>query len=198
MSLILDALRKIELERKAKRLSAQEVRTDVLQYRGVAPPAAPTPVIPISVGLLLIFAAVACFFYFTKPQPAIIDTAMSQKVLQEESTPINPVQPLQPVPATQPLQETVPAKAPTPAPPLKQSAETVTVQQSSAVGGITVSGIAWQDERSLRRAVINGNLVGEGAEIDGAKLIEIKETRVIFRRGGNIFEVVHSSGSGRL
>jgi general secretion pathway protein B len=198
MSLILDALRKIELERKAKRLSSQLIRNDVLQYRGIAPPAVKAPVIPILVGLLLISAAAGCFFYFTKPQPAKIDTAMSQKVLQEESTPIKPVQPLQPAPATQPLQETVPAEAKHPAPPIKKSAETVTMQQRSGIEGFTVSGIAWQDEHSLRRAVINGKLVGEGAEIDGAKIIEIKESRVIFRRGGNDFEVAHSSGSGRL
>lgn len=198
MSLILDALRKIELERKAKRLSSQEVRNDVLQYRGITPPAEKSPVIPISVGFLLISVAAVCFFYFTKPQPVKIDAAMSQKVLQEDSTPITQAQPLQPVPVTQPLQGTVPAEVKHPAPLLKQSAETVTMQQKSGIEGITVSGIAWQDERSLRRAVINGNLVGEGAEIDGAKIIEIKESRVIFRRGGNIFEVVHSSGSGRL
>jgi len=197
MSLILDALRKIELERKAKRLSSQEVRNEVLQYRGIAPPAEKSSVIPISAGLLLISAAAACFFYFTKPQPAKIDAAVPQKVLQVESTSISPAQPLQPVTATQPLKENVPAEPKHPAPPLKQSAETVTMQQRSGIEGITVSGIAWQDERSLRRAVINGNLVGEGAEINGSKIIEIKEGRVIFRRGENIFEVVHSSGSGR-
>ena len=198
MSLILDALRKIELERKAKRLSSKEVRNDVLQYRGIAPPAEKSSVIPIVVGLLLISAAAVCFFYFTKPQPAKIDAAESQKVWKEESALITPVQPLQKVPATQPLHETVPAVATQPASPLKKSAETVTMQQSSGIEGITVSGIAWQDERSLRRAVINGSLVGEGADIEGAKIIEIKENRVIFRRSGNIFEVVHSSGAGRL
>jgi len=194
MSLILDALRKIELERKAKRLSSQEVRNDVLQYRGTATPAEKSPVIPVSVGLLLISAAVACFFYFTKLQPAKIDPAMPQKVLQEESTPITPAQPLQPVSANTPFE----GEAKIPSLPLKQSTESVTLQQESAAEGITVSGIAWQDERSLRRAVINGNLVGEGAEINGAKLMEIKENRIIFRRGGNLFEVVHSSGSGRF
>jgi len=69
--------------------------------------------------------------------------------------------------------------------------------QKSGEEGITVSGIAWQDERYLRRAVINGALVGEGAEIQGAKVVEIRENRVRFNRGGEIFEVVHSSGSGR-
>mgnify|MGYP001191735713 CR=1 FL=1 len=198
MSIILDALRKIELERKAKRLSSQEVRNDVLQYRGIAPPAEKAFFIPILIGILLVSATAVCFFYFVKQQPAKIDTTVSQKVLQEESTLIIPAQPLQKVPTTPPLHETSPAVATHPAPPLKKSAETVTMQQRSGIEEITVSGIAWQDEHFLRRAVINGSLVGEGAEIDGAKIIEIKESRVIFKRGGNIFEVVHSSGSGRL
>lgn len=92
----------------------------------------------------------------------------------------------------------MPAEVKPATPPVKKSAETVTKQQRNGDDRITVSGIAWQDERSLRRAVINGILVGEGAEIEGAKIIEIKESRVRFNRGGEIFEVVHSSGAGKL
>ena len=68
-----------------------------------------------------------------------------------------------------------------PSPPLTHSAD------------LSVSGIAWQEERSLRRAVVNGLLLGEGAEIAGARVVEIGERRVRFSRGGQTFSVSLSS-----
>ena len=59
---------------------------------------------------------------------------------------------------------------------------------------ITVSGIAFQDERNLRRAVLNGSLVGEGAEVAGARVVEIRENKVRMSRGGQLFDVHFSSG----
>ncbi|GFO54448.1 hypothetical protein GMSM_14550 [Geomonas sp. Red276] len=58
---------------------------------------------------------------------------------------------------------------------------------------ITISGIAFQDERSLRRAVLNGTLVKEGEEVAGARVVEIKETKVRLSRNGRQFDVVLSS-----
>jgi general secretion pathway protein B len=63
----------------------------------------------------------------------------------------------------------------------------------AATSGITISGIAYQDDRSMRRAVINGALVGEGAEVAGAKVVEIRENRVRFSRAGENFEILQSS-----
>jgi general secretion pathway protein B len=62
---------------------------------------------------------------------------------------------------------------------------------------IAVSGIAWQDERNLRRAVLNGTLVGEGAQVAGARVVEIRENRVRLSRGGQVFEIPLTSGFGR-
>jgi general secretion pathway protein B len=64
------------------------------------------------------------------------------------------------------------------------------------VSTLVVSGIAWQEERGLRRAVVNGSLVGEGAEILGARVVEIRENRVRFSRGGSSFDVGYK-GAGR-
>jgi len=66
-----------------------------------------------------------------------------------------------------------------------------------APADISITGIAWQDERSLRRAVINGTLVGEGAEVAGARVLEIREDRVRLSRGGQVFEAAFSAGFGR-
>jgi general secretion pathway protein B len=58
-----------------------------------------------------------------------------------------------------------------------------------APADIKVSGIAWQDERSARRAVVNGFLMREGTLVSGAKISEILQDRVKFTLGGNVFEV---------
>lgn len=58
-----------------------------------------------------------------------------------------------------------------------------------APGDITVSGVAWQEERRGRRAVINGFLMREGSLVSGARVTEIRKDRVRFSRGGRVFEV---------
>jgi len=197
MSLILDALRKIELERKAKRQSCQEIRSEVLHYHGAAPLPGKSRIIPAIAALLLISAAVASFFYFRKPDPVKTAVMQPQEIQQQALTQATSAPKLQSSPATLPLEKSLPTAVKISQPPVHHSAETVNVQQRSGNEGINVSGIAWQDERSLRRAVINGYLVGEGAEIEGAKIIEIKENRVKFSRYGEIFEVGHSSGTAK-
>jgi general secretion pathway protein B len=197
MSLILDALRKIELERKAKRQSSQTLRSEVLHYQGAAPSSEQSRLIPVIVALLLISVAVAGFFYFKKTEPAKIDAAQTKEMLPQELTPTPPPQLVQSSPVSAPQEKSLPAEVKTSPSPVKLTAEPVKAHQKSGDAVINVSGIAWQDERSLRRAVINGHLVGEGAEIEGAKIIEIKENRVKFSRSGEIFEVGHSSGTGK-
>ena len=63
------------------------------------------------------------------------------------------------------------------------------LNQVQAPADIKVSGIAWQDERSARRAVVNGFLLREGAFISGAKITEILQDRVKFSLSGSVFEV---------
>lgn len=54
--------------------------------------------------------------------------------------------------------------------------------------GVKLAGIAWQQNRNLRRAVINDNLIGEGAVVNGATVVEIKQTAVRFEKGGMLYE----------
>lgn len=194
MSLILDALRKMELERKAKRQSSQEIRAEVLNYRGMAPASEKSRIIPIAAALLLVSAVAFCFLYFKKPESLKTDSVTKAETLRQEPQTIMPAQltPIEPQ-----VRKNLPAEINSSATAAKPSTKTVPAKQGNGEEGITVSGIAWQDERSLRRAVINGTLVGEGAEILGAKIVEIRENRVRFSRGGDIFEVAHSSGTGR-
>jgi len=80
----------------------------------------------------------------------------------------------------------------------KNSAKAVQRQESevpvSAPADIKVSGIAWQDERAARRAVVNGFLLKEGAVVAGAKIVEILPEKVRFSMNGKTFELsMHSS-----
>ncbi len=61
--------------------------------------------------------------------------------------------------------------------------------QVRAPADIKLSGIAWQDERSARRAVINGFLLKEGAAVSGAKIIDIQIDRVRFSSPAGQFEI---------
>ncbi|QOX79334.1 hypothetical protein FY034_10450 [Trichlorobacter lovleyi] len=54
--------------------------------------------------------------------------------------------------------------------------------------GVKLTGIAWQDSRKMRRAVINDVLVGEGAVVAGAKVLEIRPALVRFEKNGTVFE----------
>jgi general secretion pathway protein B len=63
------------------------------------------------------------------------------------------------------------------------------VQTVQAPADIKLTGIAWQDERSGRRAVINGFLLKEGAVISGAKITDIQSNRVRFTSAAGSFEI---------
>jgi general secretion pathway protein B len=74
--------------------------------------------------------------------------------------------------------------------PATQAVQTVQpVQVVAAPADLKLSGIAWQDERAGRRAVINGFLLKEGAVVSGAKIIDIQADRVRFSSAGGQFEM---------
>ncbi|HXE97817.1 MAG TPA: hypothetical protein VN642_15535 [Dongiaceae bacterium] len=76
------------------------------------------------------------------------------------------------------------SKAQPPATLPKQASQTV-----QAPADIKLSGIAWQDDRSARRAVVNGFLLKEGAVVSGAKIIDIQADRVRFSSAAGPFEI---------
>jgi general secretion pathway protein B len=68
-------------------------------------------------------------------------------------------------------------------------------QTIAAPADITLSGIAWQEERRARRVVVNGFLMQEGGAVSGARITDIFQDRVRFSLSGKIFEIpLTSSG----
>jgi general secretion pathway protein B len=230
MSLILDALRKMEQERRSKRGNSQDLRPEVLRYRLAAQPKEKSRYpLAVAAGLVLLCAGLGAGFLLkgrgaaqvADQAPAGIPAASPAVAVQPPVAAVPaPAVPAaaalpQPAPATPaaPAQPVVGAATPVPppaelirktsrtAPPAAQEAVAQPrvprgENATAAAGGqdIVISGIAYQDERRMRRAVLNGSLVGEGAEVAGARVVEIKETKVRLSKGGHVFEIPFSSG----
>ena len=196
MSLILDALRKLELERKAKRQGGIDLRPDVLSYRGTPQKSSLGRRLFLAGAVLLLIAGVSAVIFLRGGKPdSLTGTVPPEpvRVTAQEQQPLSPA----PAPLPQPPATTGTDRV-RPAAPIRPALhEQAAPTGETGAENITVSGIAWQDERSLRRAVVNGSLVAEGAEIMGALILEIKENRVRFSRNGQVFEVLYPSAAGR-
>lgn len=235
MSLILDALRKMEQERRSKRGNGQDLRPEVLRYRLAAQPKEKSRYpLAIAAGLVLLCAGLGAGFMLKgrgaaqvadgapagvpavspavavpTPVAAVPVPASPAAVAVPQPVPAPPAAapatPGQPVvgaatpvsPPAEPIRKTLRAASPAPAQEAVAQPRVSRGESASAAAGgpdIVISGIAYQDERRMRRAVLNGSLVGEGGEVAGARVVEIKETKVRFSRGGHIFEIPFSSG----
>jgi general secretion pathway protein B len=71
----------------------------------------------------------------------------------------------------------------------QKSQELPTDQTIAAPADIKLSGIAWQEERRSRRAVVNGFLMQEGGIVSGTKITDIFQDRVRFSLSGKSFEI---------
>jgi len=225
MSLILEALRKMEQERKSRRGAAQDLRPEVLRYRsaGGTAPQQPNRYPLVVIGLVLLSAGIGAGVMLRENKGEVVSQA------SQASAPLAPASAANPPPSEAPaVMSPAPAALPAPVPvmPSEPVAVPAAVERPKAkavrapvvaaaspapaeapvpqakpleAGGelpaseIALSGIAYQDERRMRRAVLNGVLVGEGAEVAGARVVEIRENKVRLSRGGRIFEVPLSS-----
>jgi general secretion pathway protein B len=229
MSLILDALRKMEQERRSRRGAANDLRPEVLRYHQASQPKEPAryPVLLVGAALLCLGIGAGVFLKGNRnetpkeepvaaavtpaPQPVAAVLPAAPLPAAPAVAPAAPIavpgpQPAAAVPALPPSVQGEAATMPARSKPSRASSyrpaaaegaggsprETAAVQ--SGAPDIVISGIAYQDERRMRRAVLNGVLVGEGAEIAGARVVEIKETKVRLSRGGQTFELPFSSG----
>ncbi len=208
MSYILDALKKVEQEkiRKTNTGGVTSISGDLFQTR--APRTSRGGAWKFFIATVLVALVTFATTWFVlkdeKKQGAVASRMAARPPVPAVAVPSVPVQPApaqvaiapaplnaQPKPVssdeTAPtartenkLAQTVPA-----APITKKSA----VQTVPAPADIKVSGVAWQEERSARRAVVNGFLMQEGKTVAGAKILEIHQDRVRFTSPTGIFDV---------
>ena len=186
MSLILDALKKMEQDRAVRRGGPVNIRPELFKER-----LAPRKPWRLAAGTAaLLIAAILTF--------GIVHTIPSDN---KPPRPSAEVLPASPIPAALPAE--MPAAAPAasaqrPGAPVKDLTET----SVSAIGGafpeLKVGGIAWQEDRRDRRAVVNGVLAGEGGIIAGARIVEIFPDRVRFSLAGQTLDLsISSTAAGR-
>ena len=129
----------------------------------------------------------------TQPAPQLPVPPVSQPVAIEQAAP-SPAAPA--VPEKNMADEDdgpAPQRVRMPGKPLKTEAVASPPRQvyptTAAPADIKLSGIAWQDDRRLRRAVINGFLLKEGAIVSGARITDIQTDRVRFSSASGLFEI---------
>lgn len=218
MSFILDALKKLEQEKAARKGGAinisDEIVRDKRQVIRKARRTVPVSVVLVALGLLLLGASGAYLWHKhgVADQAKVVAPSSERPLSVAAKMPAasqgtNFTEPA--VPQVLPAATVVTDPAPLPLEtkrqtrsdrlegqrPSKQDFPARATQPAVEASGtgestrLTVSGIAWQDAPSARRAVINGDLVREGAQVGGATVEEILPTRVRFSSGGRQFTV---------
>jgi general secretion pathway protein B len=219
MSYILDALKKIEHEKNKKRPDGRvSIAGDLFQERNrPASTAGAWKIVALVVVSVLAACAVTWFVLqkngsrsaaVVRPPAAPPSGPISPPVAAPAlPTPVIPPQ----TPAAAPV-----APPPVQTPPARKNGETAADEDSSEVrsarraknpakpqpavpkqvaqtvpapADIKLSGIAWQDDRTGRRAVINGFLLKEGAFVAGAKITDIQADKVRFSTSAGVFEI---------
>jgi general secretion pathway protein B len=87
-----------------------------------------------------------------------------------------------------PAVESSPPASVSPQPQSSLPATDRSKDKPSPVQTFTINGIAWQKDSASRLAVVNGVPVREGGIVEGAKIEQILQDRVIFSLGGKSFE----------
>jgi general secretion pathway protein B len=221
MSFILDALKKLEQEKAARRSGNVNISDEILRgnhrVSRTAKRTVPMSALVVGLGFVLLVLAVAATVLLRQrnvvrePESASVEThAATQQTIVAERAPEAPAPRMQepppvreaapPTPRSEPLSPSPPrasrpeATAKTSPPATSSDRGSDSYQGDASAGGnLTVSGIAWQDDRSSRRAVVNGALLSEGKMVGGAKIKEIMPNGVRFSSNGRTFEITLSS-----
>lgn len=216
MSHILDALQKLQ-EEKTAHLKQSVITGGILLDAGAPRPQKTKHYLLAGMVTVALMIGVVAFWLIQRPntqaRPKTPLTEQQQLALQPPTVVTPPPAAVPPpsqtapaaVPAVQPAASAAPAQASPDEDKEDRSNRrtrqtnvpaTAAAQVSTApvtVGtpeGVKLSGIAWHDNRKLRRAVINDLLVAEGAEVAGARIVEIRTHLVKIEKNGTLFEVV--------
>lgn len=221
MSYILDALKKVELE-KTKKISSggiTRVSGDLFLETKPRTPRRSVWKISAMIAAVSLVAAAALWVVLKgyKKGGAAPRSSVQAVVSAPQLQPAAPPAPPPPAPPASPPPQAAPpeplaASAPKAAPaaaavnatepagktgkkpaitsPALPASPKPAVQTVPAPAEIKVSGIAWQDEPALRRTVVNGLLLKEGATIAGAKILEIQKNKVRFSSPAGIFDAI--------
>lgn len=215
MSLILDALKKLDREKSSRRDGTANLAVEILR---ADPPRPARKMLRYVAAVSITAAATACVTYAVIAGLGILSessppAAVNQQPAQQSASAVSPRDPvsnstdeMRRAPAkiqgnAESKESAVPTsgkkagrdiitKEPDTAPEMiKKSAEATPRVSAAPLPSLKLSGIVWQEEPSERRAMINGRIATEGSIIEGVKVVEIHPTRVRFSHNGRSFEI---------
>ena len=215
MSLILDALKKLDREKSSRREGTANIAVEILR------PDKPRPAkkmlryfaavtITAVATACITYAVIAGFGILSKSSPpAAVNPPAGQQVASA-APPRDPISNStdEMIPAPAKIQGSRESKESTIPPSGKRTGRDISHKEPSFVSEMTkksaepatrvsvapqpslkLSGIIWQEEPGERRAMISGRIATEGSIIEGVKVVEIHPTRVRFSHNGKYFEI---------
>ncbi|MEN6623756.1 MAG: hypothetical protein ABFD50_19680 [Smithella sp.] len=215
MSLILDALKKLEQETAARKERTDKVSVQILRSDHAMPDNKRMVFLAVCsaiAGALLAVALVNTFSGLIIPSSPTLpaSTPVSPHVSYSQSQPsqMNTVQSQSVVDKSKNFHKSneCPASSEK-TKKLKSKQKTVYLPKAVTIGdnknssllknysqdsisSFTISGIIWYEDRRARRAVVNDMVVGENSVVNGAKIAEIKPDRVRFSKEKKMFDVI--------
>jgi len=200
MSLILDALKKLEKDRITRRKRSVHIASDILM---TGEPAARRRTLILIAGLAGIAVAALVLTL------VIVNPFSARTPIQEKET-VSPAsdQSTKSVPAPEAIAEKKKTRTET-APHsgtedrIADAARASKQKRAAAPGSraktavfdepqlpiLTVSGIVWVEDRGARKAMVNGEVVGEGGKVGRTRVVEIHPDHVIFSHEGQKISV---------
>lgn len=216
MSVILDALRKLDREKSSRRNGTAPIAVEILRP-DLSRPGKKIPVYLAAVSLTAMAAAAITYVlvsapgFLSKSSPPV---PVSLPPSSQQATPVPPSR--EPVRDAQgevsrvsPKIETPTGRKPTEtssgekktnrnviseeanvAPAnTKKTVEHTPTGSATTPPSLKISAIVWYEDPSKRFAMINGTITTEGSLIEGVKVVEINPTAVRFLHNGQYFEI---------
>jgi general secretion pathway protein B len=216
MSLILDALKKLDREKSSRRNGTANIAVEIL--RSDLPRSGKRILIyctaifftaVIAAGIT--YAVMAQFGYLPKsPPPAPVNPPIPGQQVAAAPLPPEPVRDARERASQAPLKMQNQAESKKSASSVneKKTSSTVIAEETDIAPGnmkksdrhvskepattaplLKLSGIIWHEEPKERRAMINGTIATEGSVIEGVKVVEIHPDKVRFSYNGQPYEI---------
>jgi general secretion pathway protein B len=216
MSLILDALKKLDREKPAKNGGKMDITAEILKA-GDSPRNHSVLPLVLTLAITASFAAVVTYLTIGGSGPRMGDSRSTVPAAPAQTQRVTAA-PLPPVPAAVTDKPSIPPEVSPAAPPVavseamqagktkkggnpatkaRATAGVETTRKATAPSDeglvnmpvLKVSGIIWEEVPSERKAVINGTVAREGDSVAGVKVLEIHPTHVVVSSKGKSFKV---------
>jgi len=216
MSVILDALRKLDREKSSRRNGTANIAVEVLRP-DLSRPGKKVPLYVSAVSLTAIAAAAITYVLMSehgslsKPSPPVpvslpapnqqaTPAPISREPVHDAQNEISRMPPkIEIPPGSKPTetsssekkteQKVISEEAKVAPGDTKKTAEHAPVTSTATPPSLKISAIVWYEDPSKRFAMINGTISTEGSLVDEVKVVEIHPTGVRFLHNGQYFEI---------